>query len=378
MNLMALFNSPKKDDYFNSHPDGVFVIAPDGKILDLNLKIVEIFGFSRFDMIGQFFSQYVQGGSTLLNKIVAQGKPSVSKATVASNDEKYVEVSAFQNKETQKVYVAIRDVTQSYKMQNLVNGEFEIAKKIIDEKNTYLSHVSDDFTSAIESIEGFSKALLEGIGGPLVPKQAKYVSIINKNSADLQFDLENMFKFFELESNLVEYDYKNFDFVNLLNGIVKKYEDRFKSKGLAFSHDFTGLASRNCCLDQNVIESLFTILLEALMRTSDVGTCTFYAGNPPLDFLQKYSFEAASEEDVKNYAMFELKDTSSFLTDEELENIFNPYYFSHTIPKKSVGVKFAFPVIRKYLKNMRGDMWIYSKAGQGTMYSFVIPLEKIV
>ena len=77
MNLLALFSSfsrQKKDDIFNIYPDGIFIVSMDGRVLDVNLKIVELYGFSRFDMIGQYFSEYIQGGSGLLNKIVAQKK----------------------------------------------------------------------------------------------------------------------------------------------------------------------------------------------------------------------------------------------------------------------------------------------------------------
>ena len=142
MNLFALFSNfarPKKDDLFNIYPDGIFIVSMDGRILDVNLKIVELFGFSRFDMVGQYFSEYIQGGSGLLNKIVAQGRPSVTKAQTAKNEDVYVEVAASKDLENDRVFVTLRNVTQNYKMQNMVNGEYEIAKKIIDEKITVLA-----------------------------------------------------------------------------------------------------------------------------------------------------------------------------------------------------------------------------------------------
>ena len=93
-------------------------------------------------------------------------------------------------------------------MQNMVNGEYEIAKKIIDEKNTFLTEIAPEIISSLDSVTGFSKALLEGIGGHLIEKQEKYVSIINKNSKDLSFDLEKMFDFFRLESGLFSMNLK--------------------------------------------------------------------------------------------------------------------------------------------------------------------------
>ena len=160
MNLLALFSSfkkKKKDDIFNIYPDGIFIVSMDGRVLDVNLKIVELYGFSRFDMIGQYFSEYIQGGSGLLNKIVAQKKPSITKAQTARDEDVFVEVSASKDMENDRVFVTLRDVTQNYKMQNMVNGEYEIAKKIIDEKNTFLSEVSPEIISSLDSVVGFIK-----------------------------------------------------------------------------------------------------------------------------------------------------------------------------------------------------------------------------
>ena len=259
MNLFALFSNfarPKKDDMFNIYPDGIFIVSMDGRILDVNLKIVELFGYSRFDMVGQYFSEYIQGGSGLLNKIVAQKAPSITKAQTAREEDVYVEVAAAKDLENDRVFVTIRNVTQNYKMQNVVNGEFEIAKKIIDEKNSFLCEISPEIISSLDSVVGFSKALLEGIGGHLVEKQEKYVSIINKNSKDLSFDLEKMFDFFKLESGLYKYEYKTFDIVDLLNNVAKTYEPLLESKKIVFKYDFSALTTRGAYLDPVVIEEV--------------------------------------------------------------------------------------------------------------------------
>ncbi len=379
MNLFALFSNfsrPKKDDLFNIYPDGIFIVSMDGRILDVNLKIVELYGFSRFDMVGQYFSEYVQGGSGLLNKIVAQKRPSVTKAQTAKEEDVYVEVAASKDLENDRVFVTLRDVTQNYKMQNMVNGEYEIAKKIIDEKNTFLTEVAPDIISSLDSVTGFSKALLEGIGGHLVEKQEKYVSIINKNSKDLSFDLEKMFDFFRLESGLFQYEFKTFDMVDLLTNVAKKYESLFEQKKIVFKYDFSALTTRGAYLDPAVMEDVVKNILNISYRCANLGTVTFNAGNPPIEFLQANGYDVTDENIKKQFAMFEIKDTSFSLTPEQLENVFNPYFIDNSQNKNPIGIKMTYPIVKKHIKYFKGDVWVYSKAGAGTMVCILVPIEK--
>ena len=379
MNLFALFSNfsrPKKDDLFNIYPDGIFIVSMDGRILDVNVKIVELYGYSRFDMVGQYFSEYVQGGSGLLNKIVAQKRPSITKAQTAKEEDVYVEVAASKDLENDRVFVTLRDVTQNYKMQNMVNGEYEIAKKIIDEKNTFLTEVAPEIISSLDSVTGFSKALLEGIGGHLIEKQEKYVSIINKNSKDLSFDLEKMFDFFKLESGLFQYEFKTFDMVDLLTNVAKEYEPLFEQKKIIFKYDFSALTTRGAYLDPIVIENVVKNILNVSYRCANLGTVTFNAGNPPIEFLQANGFDVSDENIKKQFAMFEIKDTSFSLTPEQLENVFNPYFIDNSQNKNPIGIKMTYPIVKKHIKYFKGDVWVYSKAGAGTMVCVLVPIEK--
>ena len=379
MNLLALFSSfsrQKKDDIFNIYPDGIFIVSMDGRVLDVNLKIVELYGFSRFDMIGQYFSEYIQGGSGLLNKIVAQKKPSITKAQTARDEDVFVEVSASKDMENDRVFVTLRDVTQNYKMQNMVNGEYEIAKKIIDEKNTFLSEVSPEIISSLDSVVGFSKALLEGIGGHLVDKQEKYVSIINKNSNDLSFDLEKIFDYFKLESGLYKYEFRTFDMVDLLTNAAKIYAPLFESKKTVFKYDFSAITIRGAYLDPAVIEEVVKNILNISYRCANLGTVTFNAGNPPVEFLEANGFDTTDANIKKQFVMFEIKDTSFSLTPEQLENVFNPYFIDNSQNKKPIGIKMTYPIVKKHIKYFKGEVWVYSKSGAGTMVCILLPIEK--
>ena len=377
MNLFSLFNNPKKEDIFEIFPDGILVVSMDGKILDINNKAVKILGFNKLEIIGSYFSQFIQGGSVLLNKLVQTGTTSITKAATNKKEDIFVEVAAAKNEEFDKVYVSIRDITANYKMQNMINGEYEIAKKIIDEKNTFLTNISGEIFSLLNSVTNFSKALNDGVAGELNDKANKYVSIINKNSNDLSYDLTLLFKYFEVESNLYNYEYRNFDLADLLTSIAKNYEVLFAKKKLNFTYDFSSFLTRSSSLDPLAIEAFIKAILDVSLKSTDIGTISMNVGNPPIEFLQEKNIEAEDENIKKQYALFEIKDSGLIMPQSAVENIFNPYYMDSSTNKKILNAKLAYSYCYRHVKNLKGDMWVYSRPSQGTMACILLPMEKI-
>ena len=376
MNLFSLFKRPKKEDIFEIFPDGILIVSMDGKILDINQKALKILGFSKLDMLGSYFSQYIQGGSVLLNKLVQTSAHSIAKAAAHNRDDVFVQVSAAKSEEHDKVYVSIKDVSQNYKMQNMINGEYEIAKKIIDEKNSYLTGISGELIALLTSVTNFSKALNDGIVGPLTEKQSKYVGIINKNSTDLLYDIEKLFKYFETESNLYNYEYKNFDIADCLTSIAKNYEILFGKKKLNFSYDLSSFDTRNCSLDPVALEILIKNILDISLKFTDIGTVSLNAGNPPLEFLESKGFKDIDENTLKQYALIEIKDSGFIYPEDVLENISNPYYLTESMSKKVISAKMAYALSAKHVNCLKGNTWIYSKPSKGTLVSILLPMEK--
>lgn len=377
MDLLRFFRRPNKtDNLFDKFPDGVLIVSLEGKIIDANAKAVDMFKTSVTDMEGKFFSAYVDGGSGLLNKIVSQKRPMISRVKIKnSDDDHYFEISATRDTLEQSVYVSLRDVTHNYKMQNMVNGQFEIAKNIIDEKNNYLVNISGEILSSLATIDGFSRALSDGVGGVLVDKQMKYINIINKNAKELTCDLEKLFNVFRLESNLYQYNFRNFDIVNLLNGIVKQYETLFLRKKMLFDYNYSSLASRACFLDQSVFEYVIKSILDVFLTNSQVGKVTLSAGNPPLAFLESHEFDGKVSQDSASYILFEMKASEPFFDEEELQTIFEPYCCLNK-NKRPISTKLSFVLMKKFIKHLKGDIWVYSKPAFGTMVSFVVPVER--
>ncbi len=376
MKLFDSFKKPKVENKFNLLPDGVFVLEHDGKIIDVNDKVLELYQTTRFNILGNYFSDFVENGTFYLNEIIQTKERIFAKSIHEQEDitPMLLEISASRSPETLRIYAIVRDVTKQREELIEIKKNYSIAKKIVDEKNDFLINCSGPILSNIVSTGGFSKALLDGIAGIVNEKQTKYLNIINTNSQDLNYDLEQLFNLFKLESEQVEYKFKVFDIVNLIKSIDRIYRKKFLDRKIFFSLDYSKITSRDCNLDSNIVEYIIKSIMDIFLKCTNLGICTLNIGHPPLDFLQTRPFASNDSLESEKYILFEAKIKDLVFSEEELENIFDAYYRSST--KRPIGLKASLSILKYYICAFRGDIWVYSKPDFGTMITFVLPLNK--
>ena len=375
MNLLNCFKAQKIQTGLDMLPDGVFVLEQDGKIIDVNAKILKIYKAKKFDIIGHYFSDFVENGTAVLNDILQDDCARQVKSIPKSKKEKsaLLEMTVSRNTEFDRVYVCIRDVTAYKREQKVINERYEVAQKIITEKNDFLLDSSGAVLSSLTTISGFSRALLDGIGGALSEKQEKYLKIINTNSKDLNYDLEKLFALFKTESKKVQYQNKPFDLISLIKSIERVYKKDIEDKKIIFTLDYSELTQRDCFLDCEVVEYILRSIMDIFVRFSNLGKCSLNIGHPPLDFLKTRDFEANDSLDSQKYVLFEAKITDLVFSEDELNNIFDTYYKGSV--KRPIGLKATLNILKNYITDFRGDIWVYSKQSFGTMLTFVLPLR---
>lgn len=375
MKILDLFKSHQNEETnFNLLPDGIFVLEQDGKIIDVNNKVLEVYKKSRFEILGHYFSDFVENGTSVLNKIVNTGNSACVRAALGDDETRfYFDISANRNPETLKVYVVARNVTKKQVAKEDYSEKIEVAQRIIDEKNDFLLEASGSILSSLVSISGFSRALLDGIGGALSEKQRKYLNIINTNSKDLSYDLEKLFALFRVESKKVEYTNKSFDLISLIKSIDRVYKKDFSDKKIIFSLDYATLSERDCYLDGEIVEYILRCIMDIFLRFSNLGKCSLNIGHPPVEFLKMNDFAANDSLNPQKYVLFEAKITDLVFSQDELDNIFDTYYRSNV--KRPIGLRATLNLLKLYINEFRGEIWVYSKQNFGTMFTFVLPLK---
>lgn len=370
---MGLFSFYKSNKFFSLYPDGIFIISHEGKILDINPKGLKILNCEKKDVKGKFFSKFIEGGSVVLNNIVNSDKTVQVKSILDGGKEIYLELSASQKKKADKVYVAFREVTQKYQEKaNLKEGYSEI-ESLVSDKNKFFANVSDDILTPITSIEGFAKALTEGLGGDLNERQQKYSQIILKNISDLNYGLGKILNYFKLESKLIRFEPRNFDAVNLITQEVKRGEELYEKKSLKINFEARPVMSRHCFQDPTIIQEIINDMLNLVWRKTDVGGIDIIVKNPDAELLEKVGLDREDEENMKKFIAIEFSDSAPVISSHELQEIYNPYAIEQTDKKSALGISFVYPTLLKYIEYVGGKMIVEPQKICGNKTTILFP-----
>lgn len=347
----------------NALPDSVIFVNTDGEIAHFNRKAQQVLGLTNEEDGVVKFNELIKDGMNILRKSADSVKP-VMATVSASGLEFYVEINAA-NKFGGYI-VTLRDVTKLTK-------EFDNDDKTIkfnNEKNAMLALLEDDIKAPISSISGFSRGLLDGIGGDLTDKQAKYVQIINNNSNELFAFMSKFLQFSKAESSIYESDYHNFDITESFKAVAAEFAELISAKKLEFDIDGNALEKRNVNMDFPSVKDAFRNILEVAIMMTESGYISVKLAHPDEEKCIKYSL---NPEDALYYVDVTIKNTAT-IPEDEMKYLCEPYAQLEK-GKKNLLRALILGSASIMIKRAEGLFDIYSDAN-GTRFTMILPVEK--
>lgn len=343
-------------------PDAVIFVNNAGIVQRYNSKAINLFGIVERET-DILFNEIVKDGMALVHSSAKNSRPYTTTFGVGDT-EVYVELNA---SETAGGYVvSLRDTTQMTKQLDTA----DLTRKFNYEKNAMLSLLTDDIKSPLTSISGFSKGLLDGIGGPLTDKQSKYVKIINDNSDSLYNFLDKFLQFSNAESSIYKSDFHSFDIADAIKNISENYKNIITQKNLEFVIDDKSLEKRNVYTDYNSIKDAYSNIFEVALKMTETGYISVKIAHPD-DFLcSKFNLNP----DYKtSYALIDIVNTASF-SEDEMRFLCEPYA---QLEKNKKNLVRAFQLGSASIMVKRVNGYINIISDQNTSkFTIIIPIEK--
>ena len=373
-----LFNNKdeEEEDLLTKLPDNVALLNNQGSFLWCNDVAQKTLSKLKENFSEGYIDNVFDNAMDLIVKLAESGLTKVIKAKTPDEKDMFFEFTA---RKTEEGYlVCFRDNTQSYKTLTSIFVEHESLRKTNKDKNNFLVKLSGDFRNPLQSIVGFSQALLGGIGGELNEKQAKYVNIINKNSTDVLYLIEKILELSKAESNLFEKKLGYFDAINILNNVIKNNEKDAQAKNIEINVEVAKDVKRTIYSDEAMLKIVLENIIESAIKFTDVGSINIEVSHPDLELVSEKGFLPVENAKEKSYIMFKIDDQSLGISDIELENLFEPYAQLDNPNKNNVFRSIAFATIKNIIRIMKGNVWVEPEAMHGTTYCVIIPAEKVM
>lgn len=355
-------------------PDGLVLIDEDGDFVLSNDVADIILSDIKEDFQNYNINDLFENAVMLVKKAADTNKQVVLKTNKDTNKDMFFEFTA--RKHDKGYLVLMRENTQNYKTLTNIFVEYESSKKINKNKNAFLVNLSSDLKNPLQSSIGFSKALLDGLCGQLDEKTEKYIKIIHKNSLDLLYLIDKMIELSRTESGLIAHNPQYFDCIDVLRGCLKHYEQDMADKNIKYNLEVQDDIKRTIYSEDELLKAIINNILECAIKSTQDGTISVSVRYPDKEILDDKSLVPQEETLEKGFLLFEISDTGAGLTQEELDNIFEPYLEVERPNRKEIVNSISFLSLKNIIKILKGNMWLESEPEKGTIYSFIIPTEK--
>ena len=368
MKLTDLLSTVNPRTVLNDLPDALLILEEDGRICQVNKKAVILFGVEKSILKNCSLDDFVNEGMKVIIKSANKRLPVITAAVSAEGKEFYVEINAkFYD---DRYLVTIRDVTA---MTGIFNDAEETAKLTRD-KNLMLTKLSTEIKSPLQSMLGFSQALLDGLGGDINEKQEKYIKIINKNTIEMLYFMNKLVEFSQSESNYYKPDIEPFDAINTVQAVLRTNDAVFAAKNLTVNLDYENFSRKTVYSDENFFKIILQNVIEASVKLTEIGSISIKMSYPDIDTVK--NFGIIPDNDNTKYMQITVNDTGMGLTEAEVEELFNPYMFLDKNNKKNIGRAFSLGAALNFAQKLGGTVQVQTEVMKGCEFNIILPADK--
>ena len=365
MDIRKILSKPKTLDITANLPDAVIYATNSGLVEWGNDLACEMFEVSKQEgFINITVNDLLENGFELVSSAEMSKKALIAKSTIK---EEYYEITS---RLVEGGYIVIlRDSTQNYKRISGILAEKENSNNITKDKNEFLVKLANKFNPPLQSIIGFSKGLIDGLGGDISEKQEKYLNIIKNNSSELAYFFNKLVELSESESDSFEKDIKYFDIVSLLEQTIKSVQDNYETKSLNITFDYDKELKRMIYQNEPVTKIITQNLIESVIREMEIGNISITMADTTEEFL-----EARNISNIPS-VLVTISSINLQIVDNELPILFNPYATIDSLNRNSITRALALGTVKNLSKSIGGAVWVENVPMQGPVFNLVIPRE---
>jgi signal transduction histidine kinase len=226
-------------------------------------------------------------------------------------------------------------------------------------KSEFLANMSHELRTPLNSIIGFSEVLLEKYFGELNPKQVDYVRNINNSGQHLLELINDVLDLSKIEAGQFELHESQFKLSKVFELVINILNVRAKKKNIEFTN--TGIDSLGeFYADERALRQiLLNLLTNAIKFTPEGGKVKLNA------ICNEHNLEVA------------ISDSGIGIAKEDQEAVFEEFkQVNSSVTKNQEGTGLGLAIVKRLIEMHGGEIHLVSELGQGSIFSFNIPVVK--
>ena len=225
-------------------------------------------------------------------------------------------------------------------------------------KSDFVSNVSHELRTPLTAIKGSADNMLDGITGSLNEKQVRYLTRIKFNADRLTRLINDLLDLSRIEAGKIELKPTYLSLVTLAQEVAESIRPAALEKLISLEVASPGANVTAWADRDKVIQILMNLVGNAIKFTPPHGKVS-----------------VAIKRNGDQWMQISVADTGPGISREEANKIFDRFYqIAQAGKTKGTGLGLA---ISKALVDMHGGkIWVESKVGRGSTFSFTLPAEQ--
>jgi signal transduction histidine kinase len=237
----------------------------------------------------------------------------------------------------------------------------EIERQQLEElsalKSFFVSSITHDLKTPLTSIKMFVE-MLKDKKHPAQEKKDEYLSIIEGESDRLSQLIDNVLIYSKIENKIQQYDFEFYCLNDLVEEVLELMKYQFRINRFFITIEL-GCKDAIIRTDRKSFQSVLINLLSNAIKYSH---------------KQKEIKIITGLE--KNYAYVTVVDKGDGIPEEDLKNIFNPFFRSRNqITSKIHGTGLGLSIVKRVIEDHNGKIYVTSSIGKGSSFKLLFPIE---
>jgi PAS domain S-box-containing protein len=223
-------------------------------------------------------------------------------------------------------------------------------------KTAFMSTLSHELRSPLNSIIGFTDILRQGMSGPLTKDQDEQLAIVQESSRGMLALITELLDLSRIEAGKLVLEMQRFDVGELVQRRVQAMRALSDRKGLAFELDVPTDPTFITSDPKRVGQVVTNLMSNAIKFTSTGGVAVRLTRNEVV-------------------VSIDVEDTGPGIAPADLERIFEPFEQVGGAARRHDGTGLGLPIARQLARALGGDVTATCRLGRGCRFTVTLPLE---
>ena len=223
-------------------------------------------------------------------------------------------------------------------------------------KDEFVSLASHELRTPMTAIQGSISTILDGYAGEINPQAKEFLTAAYNENDRLIRLVNNLLNISRIEAGRLVFELKPLDFNQIAHTVVANLQMAAKEKGLTLSYTATQ-TPLSVRVDEDKLKEVLVNLVGNALKFTHKGGVTINTS-------------------VKDTLLIvNVTDTGSGIAQKDQELLFKKFsQVKGDYAKQTGGTGLGLYICKKIVEGMGGTVWLSSQLGQGSTFSFSLPI----